>query len=168
MNEFILLFGSASGDRIDIILKAIEIIKVETKSELIDTSSVFTELKNEGEKGVFVNAAALFKGDILPDKKFLENVEVLLGRMKKTEKEHTHTLDIDLMMWKENGFIFLGKEKYFKGGYPFFALNQIKKDNSFKEKINWLINEKKVELDFLNTKFYSLLSKEKFNELIKE
>ncbi len=168
MNRFILLLGSASGERIDAIIKGIELVKFETESVLIDNSSVFTELNNEGQKGIFVNAAALFRGATLPSKELLEHIEVLSGRDRNSEERHTHVLDIDLMMWEEKGFVFLGKDKYFVGGYPFFALNQIKKNALFEKEIDFLMGEKKIELDFLNKSFYHLLSKEKFNKLIKK
>ena len=105
MSRVFLSLGSNLGDRLSNIQQAVSSLSINSRINVIKTSS-FYETEPWGNKNQewFLNAAIAIDTDMTPKEllEYCQNIEVQLGRLRKSnEKWCSRAIDIDILMYDD-------------------------------------------------------------------
>lgn len=101
MAHVYLLIGGNTGNRIKYLKNAVEMISRET-GRVKKTSSIYeTEPFGFRDKNQFLNICVLIETDFSPHEvlRSLSEIETQLGRIRKSEKFVSRTIDIDILFY---------------------------------------------------------------------
>jgi 2-amino-4-hydroxy-6-hydroxymethyldihydropteridine diphosphokinase len=103
MSEVILLMGSNIGERLSLLMQAIDLIKEEIGTVILASSIYESEPWGYSSKNKYLNQALIVKTNLLPDRLLekLQGIERQLGRKSRSKHYQDRTIDIDILFYDD-------------------------------------------------------------------
>jgi 2-amino-4-hydroxy-6-hydroxymethyldihydropteridine diphosphokinase len=103
MNKAYLILGSNLGDRLELIEKSKELVKIQIGSIVKDSSLYDTEPWGFVHKNTFLNQVIYVQTSLNPHHllEAIHKIEKSLGRIRENNQYNARTIDIDILLYND-------------------------------------------------------------------